>query len=74
MVLGEVVGLVQIAILPEDVKLSLSNSVSYPVEAHVDCFGSFLSNVVVGDATGSAVVGAHWRRRLRMSHFFQGNA
>ena len=45
------------------------DSVSEPVEAHVDGFGSVLSDGGVDDAVGCAVVGANGGRRLWMAHF-----
>ena len=50
MMLGEVVGLVEAAFLPEDMKLPLANAVADPVKAHVNCLGSLLFDGVIGDA------------------------
>ena len=52
-----------------DVELLLVDAVSKPVEAHVDGFGSILSDCRVHDAVGSAVVCSDWSWRLRMAQF-----
>ena len=59
---GEVVGLVEAAFLPIDVKLSLANAVADPIKAHVNCLGSLLFDGVIGNACGSAIVhlDGHW--------------
>ena len=54
-----------------DVELLLVDAVLEPVEAHVDGFGSVLSDSRVHDAVGSAVVCSDWSWRLRMVHFYQ---
>ena len=54
-----------------DVELLLVDAVSKPVEAHVDCFGSVLSDSRVHDAVGSAVVCSNRGGRLWMIHFCQ---
>ena len=54
-----------------DVELLLVDAVAEPVEAHVDGFGSILSDSRVHDAVGSAVVCLDWSWRLRMVHFCQ---
>ena len=54
-----------------DVELLLVDAVSKPVEAHIDGFGSVLSDSRVHDAVGSAVVGSNRGWRLWMIHFGQ---
>jgi len=54
-----------------DVELLLVDAVSEPVEAHVDGFGSVLSDSRVHDAVGSAVVCSNRGGRLRMAQFCQ---
>lgn len=55
--LGEVISLVETAFFPHDVKPSLLDTISDPIKAHVNGFGSFLLNGIVGDAGSSAVAG-----------------
>ena len=57
MVFCKIVSSVCAAFAPVNDELSLSNSVSYPIKAHVDGFGSFLFHSVVGDADGGVVIG-----------------
>ena len=74
MMLGEVIGLVENAFAPVNDKLTLACTVADPVKAHVDGFGSFLLDGVVGDARGSRVVGGHRSGRLLVSEFFEGDS
>ena len=74
MMLGEVIGLVENAFAPVNDKLTLACTVADPVKAHVDGFGSFLLDGVVGDARGSCVVGGHRSGRLLVSEFFEGDS
>jgi len=55
-VLGEIVGFVCGTRSPEDVILDLTNTVTNPIETHVNGFGSFLFDVVIGNASGCGVV------------------
>ena len=55
-VFGEIVCPIAVAGSPKNVKMTLSYSVTDPIEAHVDGFGSFLLYGVIGNATGCAVV------------------
>ena len=59
MVLCVVVRVVGLAGLPVDSELALLDSVSYPEEAHVHCFGSLGFDGVVGNSFGRGVVGLH---------------
>jgi hypothetical protein len=72
--LGEVIGLVENAFAPVDVKLTLACTVAYPVKAHVDGLGSFLLDGVVGDARGSGVVSGNRSRQLFVPEFFEGDS
>jgi hypothetical protein len=56
------------------VKLALSNTIANPVKAHIDSFGPFLFDDVVGDTRGGAVVSLDGSRRLQMAKFFETNA
>ena len=57
MVLGEVVCQVIGSFLPEYLELLLCNTISNPVESHVDCFGALLFYCSVGYAFGALIVG-----------------
>ena len=69
--LCEVVSPVALAWIPVDMELSLPYPVSYPVEAHIHCFGSFLFDGICANSLGSAVVRYHWSRWLRVLHLLQ---
>ena len=56
MILGEVIGFVEITSSPENMELALAYTVTDPVEAHVDGFGAFLLHGVGCDSGGSAVI------------------
>ena len=56
MMLGVIVTKIVGAGAPVDDKLSLAGPVLDPIEAHVDGFGSFLFDGVVGEALSSGVV------------------
>ena len=58
---GEVVGAVQLAFTPEDGELVLFDAVTDPIKSHVDGFGAFLFDGVVGDSSCGGVVGDNWR-------------
>ena len=73
MMLGEIIGLVDAAFAPINEKLSLSNAIANPIEAHVDGFGASLLDGIVSDTTCSAIVGLDGRCRLDMSQFFECN-
>ena len=69
---GEIVSLVEASFFPIDVELALAYTVTDPVEAHVNCLGSFLFDGVIGDAGGSAVVSLDGSRWLGVTEFFKG--
>ena len=71
--LREIISFVEATAFPVDVKLALSDAVSNPVKAHVDSFGSFLFDGVIGSTGGSAVVSLNGSGRLRMTEFFKAN-
>ena len=71
---GEIIRLVEDSFFPIDVELLLADSVTDPVKTHVDSFGAFLFDSVVGDAGGSAVVGLERGRWLGMAEFFEVDA
>ena len=71
MVFCEIISTIEAAFLPVDVKLSLSDAIADPIEAHVDGLGSFLFDGVIGDAAGSAIVSLEWCGWLWVSQFFE---
>ena len=73
MMLGEVVGLVEMAWFPVDKELALADAVAELVELHVNGFGSFLFDGVINDAGGGVVVGLERGRRLGVAQFFQSD-
>ena len=74
MVFGEAIGMIGVTGGPVDVEVALADAVVDPAEAHVDGFGSFLFDGVVGDAVGSAVVCGDDSWGLWPAHFLQGSA
>ena len=56
MMFREVISLVENAFFPIDEELFLADAVAGPIKSHVDGFGAFLLNGVIGDAGGCAVV------------------
>ncbi len=69
--LGVIIGKVVRPRPPVDQELSLACPVLDPIKTHVDCFGSFLFDGVIGETFGSGVVDLHRRWRLRMSHLLE---
>ena len=67
-VFGEVVGPIHCTWRPAYAELTLLDTVTNPIESHIDCFGSFLFDRVIRDAGGACVVGGDGRRWLRMAH------
>ena len=65
-VFGEVVAVVFGAWCPEDFELALSDTISDPVEAHVDGFAALLFYCVDYYTRGCAVVGFYRDSRLRV--------
>ena len=62
-VLCKVIGEIIATCFPMDCELDLFDSVSNPVEVHVNGFGSFLFDRVIGDAFSTRVVcldGSGW--------------
>jgi hypothetical protein len=72
-VFAEIIGAVEAALLPIDVKVALADAVTNPVKSHVNCFRMFLFDGVVGNTGSSTVVSLNGSRRLRMSKFFKAN-
>ncbi len=61
---GERIRFVLFARAPIHVVLALAHAVADPIESHVDCFGAFLFDGVVGNAGGGAIVSLDRRGRL----------
>ena len=74
MVLGKIIGMIGLTFAPIDVELSLADAVTDLVKTHVNSFGSFLFDSVVGNAACSVVVSHNWCCRLGMAHLFEGDA
>lgn len=70
----EVVGFVQFAWSPIDMKLSLSGAIAYPIKSHIDGLGAFLFDSVVCNSDCSTVVGLDGRWWLGMAEFFEASA
>ena len=56
MMLGEVVSQIVLTFFLKCLKLVLANTVSYPVETHVNGFGALLFDCVVDNAVGCSIV------------------
>ena len=69
-----VVGEVQSPGAPIDKELTKFRTILEPVMVHVDGFGAFLFDRVVGESCAGGVVGLDGRGRLRMTKFFEGGA
>ena len=69
MVLGVIVTQVCDAGLPVDEELTLACVVAYPIKEHIDRFGSFLLDGVVGESVGGGVVDLDWRGWLWVPRF-----
>jgi hypothetical protein len=67
MVFREVIGAVVAVFFPTNHKLALADTVADPVKAHVNGFGSFLFDSVIGNTGGGAVVGLDWGGGLGVS-------
>jgi len=57
MVFCEIICLIAIAGTPKNMKLALVDAIMDPIKMHVNGFGAFLFDSVIGDATGRAVIG-----------------
>ncbi len=70
-VLGPVVGMVFRSLAPMDTELALSDSIAYPVEAHVDGLGSALFDAIIDDAISHFIVRLDGSGRLGMAQSLQ---
>ena len=65
MVLGEIIPMVAFAFAPEDFELILADTITHPVESHVNGLGAFLFHCVIDDSFGTGIVcldGGGWLR------------
>jgi hypothetical protein len=67
MMLSKIVGPIGNTAAPMDVELTLAHAIANPIETHVNSFGAFLFDRVVGDTGGGSVVSDDDRRWLRMA-------
>jgi hypothetical protein len=67
MMFSKIVGPICSTPVPVDVELTLAHAIANPIETHVDSFGAFLFDRVVGGAGGGSVVGDNDRGWLRMA-------
>ncbi len=72
--LGEVVCPIGGTRAPENVELALVPAIPKPIEMHVNSFGVFLFDSVIGNPAGSVVVGLEQGSWLWMTKFCQGSA
>jgi len=72
--LSEVICFVGSAQSPKDIILALANMIMDPVEMHVNGLGALLLDVVVGNTSGSGVVGLNRGCGLGMAKLEEGNA
>jgi hypothetical protein len=70
-VLGVVITVVVSPRAPVDKELALAGPVLDPIESHVDGFGAFLFDGVIGKSLGSRVINLHGGGWLRMTHFLE---
>lgn len=74
MVLGEVVGKVQDALVPVDVEMTIVGPVLYPKVPHCHGFGAANLDGAIGNAGGSGIVSLHRGGALREAELFEGGA
>jgi len=70
---GKIIGTVGVA-STKNVKLALVSLITDPVKMHIYCFGAFLFDGVIDDATSGTVIHLQWGCRLWVFQFVQGNA
>ena len=71
---GEVVSAITEPRSPINVKVSLANTVTDPIIAHIHCFGFALGDFVVGNADADLVVGFERGGRLGIAEFSESGA
>jgi hypothetical protein len=74
MMLGEVIGSIVEAFAPVNEELTSFDAIFYPVKVHVNCFGSMLFDIVVGDTGGNGIAGLDWGSQLWVAHFSESSA
>ena len=70
-ILGKVVCKIAITLIPIKFEIPLRNLVLEPKEMHINRFGAFLFNGIVGNANSGAVVATYVRWSLVMTQFFK---
>ena len=72
MMFGEVVGQVVSTMAPENMKITIRNTVTNPVKMHVHSLGAMLTNHVIDDADGAKIVSLNGSWRLRITKLKEG--
>ena len=67
MMFSEIIGMIQTTFFPVNKKLALANLIAYPVMMHIHSFGAFLSDCIIGNAAGSAIIGDNTGNGLGMT-------
>ena len=67
MMFSEIISTIQTTFFPVYKKLALANPIAYLVITHIHSFGAFSSDGIIGNATGSAIIGDNMGRRLGMT-------
>jgi hypothetical protein len=68
MMLSEIITHIGVTRLPSYIELVLFNSVFYPVEYHVHCFGALLLDCVIDDAICCGVISFEFCGFLSVAH------
>ena len=71
---ANVVSIVTSSWSPINQELVLTDTVTYPVEPHVNSFCSFLLDSIICKSHCSSVIYLYWGWRLRMAKFVERNA
>jgi hypothetical protein len=74
MVLGKIVGSVDVSFVPVVFKLCLGIAILEPKVAHIHYLGTALFDFSVGNANGGTIVAANVGGRLGMAHFGEGHS
>jgi hypothetical protein len=74
MLFGEVIGQIVRATAPMDDELALGHAIAHPIEVHVNGLGATLFDGVVGNASGTGVVGLNGGGRLGVAHVGEESA
>ncbi len=66
---GKIVSLVEAAFVPIDAELALVDMVTYLVNMHANGLAVLLSDRVIWDVSGHAIICRNWCGWLGMAHF-----